>query len=126
MQIVDHLGGWAATQHLLNFDPLADRSPYPTIVQLCDSDDDNSHVIAITGDWLFDSNRPHTIPLVDRSSLDACCIGHATFKRVSATTSPSCAQMAARRFPCPRVVQRAALCSVVVTPRISVALRVPA
>ena len=75
-------GGWEATQHLPNYDPINDRSDLPTIVQLCDSDEDNTHVVGVCGDWIFDSNRGHALPL-EAASLDACCVGAATFLRVS-------------------------------------------
>ena len=60
--------------------PLA--SPHPTVVQLSASDGDNTHVVGIAGDWIFDSNRHHALPL-SKESLDACCIGRATFSHAS-------------------------------------------
>ena len=77
-------GGFAGdkTKQLTNFDPLADRSPHPTIVQLSDSNRDNRHAVAIAGEWIFDSNKHHALPL-SKESLDACCLGRATFSHVS-------------------------------------------
>ena len=51
-------------------------------MQLCDSDDDNRHVVAIADNWIFDSNRCGALRL-SRASLDACCLGAATFSHVS-------------------------------------------
>ena len=76
------MGGWQETPHLPRFDPLTNRSHHPTIVQLCASDGDNTHVVCLPGDWIFDSNRRHVLPLC-KASLDACCLGATTFLRVS-------------------------------------------
>jgi hypothetical protein len=75
-------GGWEKTLQLHDFNPLTDRSPHPTVVQLCDSDEDNTHTVGIAGNWIFDSNRCKALWL-SQASLDACCPGRATFKRVS-------------------------------------------
>ena len=80
--VVDSKGGWSETKRLGNFDPLTDRSPHPTIVQLNASDGDNTHVVGVAGDWIFDSNKPAALPL-SRESLDACCLGDAVFKNAS-------------------------------------------
>ena len=87
-RLIKH-GGWAESRVLKNFNPLADRSPHPTILQLCDSDEENTHVVAIAGDWLFDSNYTHALPFPaddakrSRESLDIACLGAATFARAS-------------------------------------------
>lgn len=77
-------GGWARPQVLdcSIFDPLVHRSPLPTIVQLCASDADNTHVVGIAGDYLYDSNFTER-RLLTREALDASCIGEATFARAS-------------------------------------------
>ena len=75
-------GGWAETKELTNFDPLAERSPHPTIVQVCASDGDNTHIVALAGDWIFDSNLHSALPL-SKESLDACCLGLAAFSHAS-------------------------------------------
>jgi hypothetical protein len=80
-EVVKKLGGFVA-QRMPNYDPLTDRSPHPTILQLCASDGDNTHVVGIAGDWIFDSNRHNALPLC-KESLDACCLGDASFLRSS-------------------------------------------
>ena len=56
------------------------------MVQLCSVDEsgyeNNEHVVAIAGDWIFDSNKTHALPL-NAESLDACCLSSDTFKRTS-------------------------------------------
>ena len=79
---VDGKGGWSETRRLGDFDPLSDRSPHPTIVQLNDSDNDNTHVVGIAGEWIFDSNKHEALPLT-RESFNACCLGDAPFKNVA-------------------------------------------
>jgi hypothetical protein len=79
---VQCMGGWQESPRLPNFNPLTDRSPHPTIVQLCASDGDNTHVVGIAGDWIFDSNLHRAKPLC-KESLDDCCVGATTFLRVS-------------------------------------------
>lgn len=76
------MGGWKETPHLPNFDPVINHSPHVTIVQLRDSHGSNTHVIAIAGDLIFDSNHPEPRSL-SKAALDACCLGAATFARVS-------------------------------------------
>jgi hypothetical protein len=82
VQLLRDQGGWAETICLSNFDPLADSSENPTIVQLSDSSGDNTHVVGVAGGWIFDSNRHEALPL-SRASLDACCLGNATFSHAS-------------------------------------------
>jgi hypothetical protein len=82
VELVAKSGGWTDTPAIKTFDPLSDRSPHVTIVQLCASDGDNTHVTAIAGDWLFDSNRQSALPLT-AASLDMACVGKPTFSRVS-------------------------------------------
>jgi hypothetical protein len=74
--------GWKETARIKNFDPLSNRSQDVTIVQLCATDGDNTHIIAIAGDWLFDSNRHSAMPL-SRENLDRCCLGAEKFLRSS-------------------------------------------
>jgi len=75
---VTNLGGWLETKRIPNFDPLNDVSPHPTILQLHGSDHDNTHVVGIAGEWIFDSNQRTAMPLC-KESLDKCCLGRATF-----------------------------------------------
>ena len=60
--------------------------PHPTMVQLCSVDEfgyeNNEHIVAIAGDWIFDSNKTHALPL-SAESLDACCLDGDKFLRVS-------------------------------------------
>ena len=53
-------------------DLLADRSPYPTTIQLLGTDGGVGHAITIVGDWIFDATLERALPLT-RESLDACC-----------------------------------------------------
>ena len=54
------------------FYPLANKSPFPTLVSLCSIDGSKAHAMTICGDYIFDSNAKHPLPLV-AESLDWCC-----------------------------------------------------
>ena len=82
VQRLTGMGGWAKTEHVKSFNPLLDRSPHPTVLQICASDGDNTHVVGLAGDWIFDSNYHEPLPLC-AASLDSCCIGAATYLRAS-------------------------------------------
>ena len=65
------------------FDCLEPRSPYPTCILIHGSDGSTDHCITTLGDWIFDSNMPHALPLC-QASLDQCVDldgEGATFKR---------------------------------------------
>ena len=85
VKLVSDMGGWKDTGRLTNFDPLTNRSPHPTIVQLCDSEGEARHVVGIAGDWIFDSNRSTAMPLT-HENLDAACPGKSLFSRVTYAT----------------------------------------
>ena len=53
------------------FDCLATRSPYPTCILMHGSDGSTDHCIATMGNWIFDSNMSHALPLC-QASLDQC------------------------------------------------------
>ena len=87
VQKIHDVGGWARVEVLSGFLPLVNRSPHVTVVQLCAvntaANEDNTHVVAIVGDWICDSNYASARQL-SKASLDACCVGDGwTFKRVS-------------------------------------------
>ena len=87
VQTVQDVGGWAKVDVIPGFDPINNRSPLVTVVQLCAVNaagvEDNTHVVAIVGDRIFDSNYTHALEL-SQASLDTCCVGEGwTFKRVS-------------------------------------------
>lgn len=94
--LLNSRGGWQKTKHIPNFDPLADTSMHATIVQLSDSNGSNTHAIGIAGRWLFDSNQKEALPLTAKS-LNACCLGDATFDHAS---------YAVRLFPGKRLKKR--------------------
>ena len=53
-----------------------------TISQLCGSDPNSNHLVAITNDWIFDSNYKYALPSL-KESLDKCCksdIGEVCYK----------------------------------------------
>lgn len=50
--------------------------------QLCDSDENNTHIIGIAGDFIYDSNHHERVEL-SPEALDGCCLGAASFKRVA-------------------------------------------
>jgi hypothetical protein len=56
------------------FDPICDRSIYPTVVQLMGKDGGVEHAVTFVGDWIFDSNFPRALPL-NREALDFICAG---------------------------------------------------
>jgi hypothetical protein len=83
--VLEEAGGWSEPTILncATFDPLADRSPLPTIVQLSDSHDDNTHVVGIAGDYVYNSNWRER-RLLSPEALDACCDGTpGSFKHAS-------------------------------------------
>ena len=70
------LEGWAVLKVLkvgtaASFDCLATRSPYPTCILIHGSDGSTDHCITTLGDWIFDSNKSHALPLC-QASLDQC------------------------------------------------------
>ena len=70
------LGGWDVPKVLNGdtataFDCLANRSPYPTCILIHGSDGSTDHCNTTLGDWIFDSNKPHALPLC-QASLDQC------------------------------------------------------
>ena len=82
--VLEKAGGWSepAILNCATFDPLSDRSPLPTIVQLSDGLD-NTHVVGIAGDYIYNSNW-HQRRLLSPEALDACCDGTAgCFKHAS-------------------------------------------
>ena len=101
VQLVIKSGGWVDTPEITRFGPLRDRSPHVTIAQLFASDGDNTHVVAIAGDWLFDSNRDFALPLT-ADSLDMACVGKVTFSHVS---------YAVRLIPGKKLLKRMAVAS---------------
>jgi len=79
----EELTGWRVTRALTGdaaaaFDCLEDRPPFPTCIQIHGSDGCTTHCISTLGDWIFDSNMTHALPLC-QASLDLCTNG-ATFK----------------------------------------------
>jgi len=87
VQKIHDVGGWARVDVLSGFLPIVNRSPHVTVVQLCAvnaaGNEDSTHVVAIVGDWICDSNYASARQL-SQASLDACCVGEGwTFKRVS-------------------------------------------
>ena len=79
---VAKMGGFESVLPLPNFRPLQDKSPWPTQIQLYDSEGFNAHVICTVGNWLFNSNWKEAVPLTPEN-LDAACLGVATFVRCS-------------------------------------------
>ena len=69
------------TKDCFTFDPLTDRSPLPTLVQLSDGVS-NTHIVGIAGDFVYNSNW-HEPRLLSPEALDACCPGVHTFKHAS-------------------------------------------
>ena len=70
------LKGWDVPKVLVGgaaaaFDCLAIRSPYPACIQIHGSDGSTDHCITTLGDWIFDSNKSHALPLC-QASLDQC------------------------------------------------------
>ena len=74
--VVKDLNGWRVTGALTgdaaaSFDCLTTRSPYPACIRICGTDGSASHCITTLGDWTFDSNETHALPLC-QESLDRC------------------------------------------------------
>ena len=82
--VLEKAGGWSepAILNCATFDPLVDRSPLPTILQLSDGLD-NTHVVGIAGDYVYNSNWRER-RLLSPEALDACCDGTpGSFKHAS-------------------------------------------
>ena len=78
--VLKELNGWDVVEALTGdaaaaFDCLATRSPYPTCIRICGSDGSTTHCITTLGDWIFDSNETHALPLCPES-LDRCAGSH--------------------------------------------------
>ena len=54
------------------FDILVNDKGLFTICQLCGSDSNSNHSVAITNEWIFDSNYKYALPL-SKENLDKCC-----------------------------------------------------
>ena len=70
------LNGWRVVGALTgdaaaSFDCLTTRSPYPACIRISGTDGSASHCITTLGDWTFDSNETHALPLC-QESLDRC------------------------------------------------------
>jgi len=64
------------------FDILQNDKGLFTICQLCGSDSNSNHSVAITNEWIFDSNYKYALPL-SKENLDKCCksdIGEVCYK----------------------------------------------
>jgi len=73
-KLLKEKGGWADPVRLPNHDPITDRSKDITIVQLCDADGDNTHIVSTVGDWIFDSRQFDKMDL-SPENLDRACVG---------------------------------------------------
>ena len=78
--VLKELKGWRVAGALTGataaaFDCLAARSPYPACIQIRGSDGLTSHCITTLGEWIFDSNETHALPLC-QESLDRCAGSH--------------------------------------------------
>ena len=74
--VAKELKGWKVSGALTGdvaalFDALVTKSPYPTCIRIQGSDGSTSHCITTLGDWIFDSNETHALPLCPES-LDRC------------------------------------------------------
>ena len=74
--VLKELKGWDVPKVLKGdaaaaFDCLATRSPYPTCILIHGTDGSTDHCITTLGDWIFDSNMPHALPLC-QASLNQC------------------------------------------------------
>ena len=64
------------------FDILVNDKGLFTICQLCGSDSNSNHSVAITNEWIFDSNYKYALPL-SKENLDKCCksdVGEVCYK----------------------------------------------
>ena len=85
VDLLTNAGGWGRPEILdcSTFDPLTDRSPHPTIVQLAAGPfHENVHVVAFADDYVFNSNWMEKRQIT-RETLDACCPGVSTFAHAS-------------------------------------------
>jgi hypothetical protein len=70
--VIDGVDGWTVTDMPM-LDPLCDISPYPTLLQIEDSDGDPSHSVTTLGHLIFDGNKRHALDLT-KEGLDSCCL----------------------------------------------------
>jgi hypothetical protein len=68
---VANMGGFAV-RRLSNHDPLTDKSPWPTQIQLCDTGGNNTRVVCTVGDLLFCSDSNEAVPLSPETLNMAC------------------------------------------------------
>lgn len=61
-------------QRLPAYDPEADISTNPTMLQLCDASQCNTHAVTIVGRWVFDTRFDRALEL-SKKTLDYCCNG---------------------------------------------------
>ena len=71
--VIEDVNGWTVTDMRMPFDPLSDISPYPTLLQIEDSDGDPSHSVTTLGHLIFDGNKRHALDLT-KEGLDSCCL----------------------------------------------------
>ena len=75
--VMKELKGWRIPEQVLSgdaaatFDCLATKSLYPACILIHGSDGSTDHCITTLGDWIFDSNKSHALPLC-QASLDQC------------------------------------------------------
>jgi hypothetical protein len=67
----------------LEYDPVTQTSPFPTLLQLMGKDGGVQHAVTTVDNWIFDSVEKHAIPLT-RQNLGRCCGTELGFDRVYA------------------------------------------
>ena len=63
--------------YTMAYDILQNRSNYPTVCLLLDTENQTDHCITICGKWIFDSNLEFALPLT-KASLNYICSGNDT------------------------------------------------
>ncbi len=71
------------SKKIMEYDPVKQTSPFPTLLQLMGNDGGVQHAVTTVDEWIFDSVEKHAIPL-SHANLGRCCGTELGFARVFA------------------------------------------